>query len=163
MRWSKVTLVAIVWFFSAVHFKMASQAAFHWGCILTLVALVWFFSSIICVSQRNIYIGPTFTEVIICKILIHHHQVENGVPCVLSVSNWENGKWEWEKRTNESESHRQYEILQDHQPQTRPEHNEDNERRKRQFVNDNWNDLEMFPKYLRIFIRMIQKYSRNTL
>ena len=30
-----------------------------------------------------------FTEVIIYKILIHHHQVPNVVSCLLSVSNWE--------------------------------------------------------------------------
>ena len=86
MRRGKVTLVAFVWLFSAVYFKMTSQAAFHRGCILTLVALVWFFSFFICVSQGNIYIGPTFTKFNIYKMLTHHHQGGNVVPCVMSLS-----------------------------------------------------------------------------
>ena len=90
LRRGKVTLVAFVWLFSAVYFKMTSQAAFHRGYILTLVALFWFFSPIICVSQGNVYIDPTFTKVMIYNILIHHHQVGNVVPCALPVPNWEN-------------------------------------------------------------------------
>ena len=103
-----VTLVAFVWLFSVVHFKMTSQSAFHRGCILTFVAVVWFFSFFICVSQGNIFIDPT--EVITCKILIHHHQLWIVVSCVLSVSNWENEDCGRE----ESESHcwRQYHNLQ---------------------------------------------------
>ena len=105
MRRGKVTLVAFVWLFSTVHFNMTSQAAFHRGCILTLVALVWFFSFIICASQRNIYIDPTFTEVIICMMRIHHHQVQVGnvIPCLVSFKLRKFGlwirrvnKWKWE-------------------------------------------------------------------
>ena len=98
-----VALVAFVWLFSNVHFKMTSQAAFHRGCILTLVALVWFFFIVICVSQGIIYLDPPLTKVIIYKILIHHHKVGNVVPCVLSVSNWKKwveDKWKWESFLN---------------------------------------------------------------
>ena len=111
-RKGKVTLAALVWLFSAVDFKMTFQAGFHRGCILTLVALVWFVSHIICVSQRNIHIDPTFKKVAIFKILIHDHslQAENVVPWVLSVSNWLNENSELEEKRYESESHcwRQY-------------------------------------------------------
>ena len=65
---------------------MASQAALRRGCILTLVALVWFPPNIICVSQGNIYIGPTFTKFNIYKMLTHHHREGNVVPCVMSLS-----------------------------------------------------------------------------
>ena len=43
---------------------------------------------IIYVSQGNIFIDPTFAEIIIYKILIHHHQLGFVVSCVVSVSNW---------------------------------------------------------------------------
>ena len=102
-RGCKVTLVAFVWLFSTVHFKMTSQAAFHRGCILTLVAL---FSFIICVFQGNIYIIPTFTNVVIFYILIHDQRVVNVVPWVMSISNWENEDCGLEERTNESERQR---------------------------------------------------------
>ena len=100
LRGCIVALVAFVWLFSVVDFKMTSKAAFCRGYILTFVALVWCFSFNICISQGNIFIDPT--EVIICKILIHHHQLWIVVSCVLSVSNWENedcgreNKWKWE-------------------------------------------------------------------
>ena len=95
----KVTLVAFIWLVSTVHFQMCPQATFHRGCILTLVALVWTFSFIICVCQGNVYIISTFTEIIIFKILIHHHQVGNAVLCVVSGSNWENEDCRLEERT----------------------------------------------------------------
>ena len=82
---------------------MSSQAAFHRGCILTLVAL---FSFIICVFQGNIYIIPTFTNVVIFYILIHDQRVVNVVPWVMSISNWENEDCGLEERTNESERQR---------------------------------------------------------
>ena len=90
-----VTLVAFVCFFSAVYFKMTSQVAFHSGI----------FSFITFIIQRNIYIFPTFANVIISKIFIHHHIVGSFVPCLVSVSNWENGdekkeKGKWEGDVN---------------------------------------------------------------
>ena len=85
-RWCKITLVAFVWLFSTVCFQMSPQiACLRWG-IVALVALVWLFSFFICVSQGNIYIGPTFTKFNIYKMLTHHHQGGNVVPCVMSLS-----------------------------------------------------------------------------
>ena len=104
MGGSKVTLVAFVWLFYTVYFKMPSQGAFHRGWKPTLVALVWFFL-FICVSQGNINIDLPFTKIITHKNLIHLNQVVDVVPCALSVSNWENEDWGLEERTNESESH----------------------------------------------------------
>ena len=99
----KITLVAFVRLFSTVYFQMSHQAAFHRGCILTLVAL---FSFIICVFQGNIYIIPTFTNVVIFYILIHDQRVVNVVPWVMSISNWENEDCGLEERTNESKRQR---------------------------------------------------------
>ena len=85
---------------------MNFQIAFYRGCILTSVALVWPFSNIICVSQGNINISHTFKKVVICKILIHLHQMGNVVPCLSSISNWVMRiRCGSEERTNESESH----------------------------------------------------------
>ena len=101
----KVTLVAIVWLFPAVHFKMTSQAAFHRRCILTLVAFVWLFSFIICVSHWNISVEPTYTTVIIFKIMIHHNQTKVGNIVVLPQKPFltkkglriiRENKWKWE-------------------------------------------------------------------
>ena len=50
-------------------------------------------------------IDQMFTKVVIYTILIHHQQVKNFVPCVLSVSNWDNTDCGLEERENESESH----------------------------------------------------------
>ena len=82
---SKVTLVAFVWLFSTVRFQMCLQIACPKRGIVALIAFVWFSLFIICVSQGNTNIDPTFTKVIICKILIHHQQSRIVVPCVLSV------------------------------------------------------------------------------
>ena len=105
------TLVTSFRLFSTVYFEMSSQVAFHRGCILTLVAFVWFFSFIICVSQGNINIDHTFTKFIIFKILIHHNQVGNVVPCYcrfrtekeLPIRRENKWKWEW-KATRSSTS-----------------------------------------------------------
>ena len=99
LRTGKVTLVAFFWFFSFVHLKMTPKAAFCRGYIFTFVALVWIF--IAYVIQGNVFIIPTFIKVIIYNmILIHHHNVGNVVPCVVSISNWQ--KWGFRMRKNES-------------------------------------------------------------
>ena len=82
---SKVTLVAFVWLFSTVRFQMCLQIACPKRGIVALIAFVWFSLFIICVSQGNTNIDPTFTKVIICKILIHHRQSRIVVLCVVSV------------------------------------------------------------------------------
>ena len=113
--------------FSTVRFRMSPQIDYlRWG-IVALVAFVWLFSFIICVSQGNINI---FIKALIYTILIHHQQVENVFPCLLSPSNWENGDCRLEERTNESESYcwRESERLQDWKTarppdKTRPEQN----------------------------------------
>ena len=86
----KVALAAFVWFFSAVCFEMSSQFVCLNRGIITLAAFVWFFSFLICDSEENIYIDPTFIKVVISKMLIHHHQFGIVGSFVLPVSNWEN-------------------------------------------------------------------------
>ena len=85
VRRGVVTLVAFVWLFSTVRFQMCLQIACQKRGIVVLIAFVWFSLFIICVSQGNTNIDPTFTKVIICKILIHHQQSRIVVPCVLTV------------------------------------------------------------------------------
>ena len=69
-----VTLAACVWLFSTVCFQMCLQMTCLRRGIVALVTFVWFYYFIICVSQGNIYIDPTFTKVIIYNILTHHIQ-----------------------------------------------------------------------------------------
>ena len=46
LRSGKVTLVAFVWLFSAVHFQMCFQSTCISRCKVTLVAFVWLFSAV---------------------------------------------------------------------------------------------------------------------
>ena len=46
MRCYKVTLVALIWLYSAMNFQMCSQSACIRGCKVTLVALVWLSPSV---------------------------------------------------------------------------------------------------------------------
>ena len=105
MRWCIVTLVAFVWLFSAVRFQMCPQITCLRGCIVTLIAFVWLFSFIICVSHCNISVEPTYTTVIIFKIMIHHNQTKVGNIVVLPQKPFltkkglriiRENKWKWE-------------------------------------------------------------------
>ena len=103
--------------FSAVHYQMSPQMACPRRGIVTLSHWLHLYDfSLLCIlrwllkliSTDDVYthllhlydFSPSsfvflkgtpyiFTEVIIYKILIHHHQVPNVVSCLLSVSNWE--------------------------------------------------------------------------
>ena len=75
-----------------MRFQMCPQITF---------AFVGFFSFIICVSEGNIFIDPTFNKVIIYKILIHHLQFGIVVP---AYRQFETEKMK-EEITDESESH----------------------------------------------------------
>ena len=97
----KITLVAFVWFFSTVRFQMSSQIACRRRGKVALVAIVWIVSFIICVSQGNIYIDSTFSEVIIHQIVIHHKQgLLSLVHCQFQTeTRWlqikRENKWKW--------------------------------------------------------------------
>ena len=103
LRGCIVTLVALVWFFSTVPFKVSSQVACLKGGKLALAALRCFFS-IACLSHGNNDIDSVFTQTISNDILIHRYWFACVVSSVLFVTDWD--KSELQTGKNESEINR---------------------------------------------------------
>ena len=85
LRGCIITLVAFVWLFSTVCFQMCPQMASIKGCIATLIAFVWLL--IISLYDWNWFTSLVLLQIIITKILIHHHDKKGVFPQVKVVYN----------------------------------------------------------------------------